>query len=80
MNLFITYPEYGNFSNKAWIPGTPGSYDSLESLHDQLHGLLGSGGHMSVVSDLLSHHAVSAVALRVSHFLNGLGNNFVPVH
>lgn len=53
MNLFITYPEYGNFSNKGWIPGTPGSYDSLESLHDQLHGLLGSGGHMSIVSDPL---------------------------
>lgn len=53
MNLFVTYPQYGNFSNKGWIPGTPGSYDSLESLHDQLHGLLGSGGHMSVVSDRL---------------------------
>ena len=49
-NLFTAYPEYTNFSNKAWIPnGDGGNYDSIESVHDQIHGLVGSGGHMSRV-------------------------------
>ncbi|KAI9810350.1 MAG: hypothetical protein M1827_006317 [Pycnora praestabilis] len=48
-NLFTAYPQYQNFSNKAWIPSDGGNYDSIESLHDQLHGLLGSGGHMAIV-------------------------------
>ena len=28
----------------------PGSYDSLESLHDAIHGLIGNGGHFTYVS------------------------------
>ncbi|KAI9835969.1 MAG: hypothetical protein M1837_003559 [Sclerophora amabilis] len=48
-NLFTSYPNYTNFSNKGWIPNDGGNYDSLESLHDQIHGLVGSGGHMGSV-------------------------------
>jgi len=47
MNLLEAYPQYSQFSNEAWYPNSPGTYDSLESLHDQLHGLIGNGGHMS---------------------------------
>ena len=51
MNLLEAYPTYQRFSNKAWIPNSPGAYDSLESLHDQIHGLVGgNGGDMSYVS------------------------------
>ncbi len=51
MNLLEAYPSYTNFSNKAWYPESPGSYDSLESLHDQIHGIVGTnGGHMAYVS------------------------------
>ena len=46
-NLFTDYPEYTYFSNKSWYPDSTGNYDSLESVHDQIHGLV--GGHMAVV-------------------------------
>lgn len=49
-NLFTNYPDYTTFSNEAWIPAnnTEG-YDSIESIHDQIHGLTGSGGHMTYI-------------------------------
>jgi tyrosinase len=47
--LFTSYSEYANFSNEAWYPNDGNSYDSLESVHDQIHGLVGSGGHMSYI-------------------------------
>ncbi|KAL8908400.1 MAG: hypothetical protein Q9207_000819 [Kuettlingeria erythrocarpa] len=48
MNLLQAYPRFANFSNSAWTPESPG-YDSLESLHNQIHGLIGNGGHMSII-------------------------------
>ncbi|KAL8800820.1 MAG: hypothetical protein Q9200_007127 [Gallowayella weberi] len=48
MNLLQAYPKFVNFSNSAWTPNSPG-YDSLESLHNQIHGLIGNGGHMAVI-------------------------------
>lgn len=48
MNLLQAYPRFANFSNSAWTPNSPG-YDSLESLHNQIHGLVGNGGHMAVI-------------------------------
>lgn len=49
-NLFTNYHDYATFSNEAWIPSNnPNGYDSIESIHDQVHGLSGSGGHMSYV-------------------------------
>lgn len=49
-NLFVNFKNYTTFSNEAWIPsGSSADYDSIESLHDLIHGLTGSGGHMSYV-------------------------------
>ncbi|KAL8679857.1 MAG: hypothetical protein Q9186_003877 [Xanthomendoza sp. 1 TL-2023] len=48
MNLLQAYPRFANFSNSAWTPNALG-YDSLESLHNQIHGLIGNGGHMAVI-------------------------------
>ncbi|KAL8704173.1 MAG: hypothetical protein Q9201_002671 [Fulgogasparrea decipioides] len=48
MNLLQAYPRFTNFSNSAWTPNSPG-YDSLESLHNQIHGLVGNGGHMAII-------------------------------
>lgn len=54
MNLLENYPTYSHFSNEAWYPDDAGSYDSLESLHDQIHGLVGTnGGHMAYVGNSL---------------------------
>ena len=44
------YNDYTTFSNEAWIADdNPAGYDSLESIHDQIHGLTGSGGHMTYI-------------------------------
>ncbi|KAK6610608.1 hypothetical protein H4I96_02206 [Botrytis cinerea] len=49
-NLFTNYHDYSTFSNEAWITASsPGDFDSIESLHDQIHGLTGSGGHMAYI-------------------------------
>lgn len=60
MNLLEAYPNYMNFSNKAWITNSANAYDSLESIHDQLHGQIGmNSGHMGYVSsnsDFQNHH------------------------
>ncbi len=50
-NLFTAYTNYTEFASKAWFPNDGGNYDSVESVHDQIHGLVGNGGHMSYVSD-----------------------------
>jgi tyrosinase len=51
-NLFTAYNNYTEFSSKAWFPSDGGNYDSIESVHDQIHGLTGNGGHMGYVSRL----------------------------
>ena len=56
-NLFATYNNYTTFSNSGWIfnlfgfEGTEdySSYDSIESIHDLIHGVTGDGGHMQIV-------------------------------
>lgn len=56
-NLFATYNNYTTFSNSGWIfnlfgfEGTDdiSSYDSIESIHDLIHGVTGDGGHMQIV-------------------------------
>ncbi|KAL5320201.1 hypothetical protein ACEPPN_011002 [Leptodophora sp. 'Broadleaf-Isolate-01'] len=48
--LLTMYKDYTTFSNEAWISSdNPAGYDSLESIHDQIHGLTGSGGHMTYI-------------------------------
>ena len=49
MNILQVLNKFEQFGNSGWIPNSPGSYDSLESLHDQIHGLIGNGGHMAIV-------------------------------
>ena len=49
MNILQQLYKFEHFGNEGWIPNSPGSYDSLESLHDQIHGLVGNGGHMAIV-------------------------------
>lgn len=45
------YKDYTTFSNEAWISEiNPAGYDSIESIHDQIHGLTGSGGHMTYIN------------------------------
>ncbi|KAI9835270.1 MAG: hypothetical protein M1819_002414 [Sarea resinae] len=46
-NLFTNYDMFNNFSNEAWIPdgGQYPKYDSVESIHDQVHGLIGGSGN-----------------------------------
>jgi hypothetical protein len=47
------YPNFNQFGNSAWIPTAgAGSYDSLESVHDQIHGTVGGTnyGDMSVIA------------------------------
>lgn len=64
-NLLTNYPNYAKFSNEAWIPNpNPNNYDSIESVHDTIHGLVGSGGHMSWITYsafdpvFMLHHAM----------------------
>ena len=40
-NLFTNYHSYQCFSNEAWFNSSndPNGYDSIESVHDQIHGL-----------------------------------------
>ncbi|OAA61176.1 putative domain, di-copper centre [Niveomyces insectorum RCEF 264] len=52
-NLFANYHNYSTFGNEAWIPAVSSSsspdnaFDSLESLHDTIHTLVGLQGHMT---------------------------------
>ncbi|OLN94326.1 Tyrosinase 1 [Colletotrichum chlorophyti] len=46
-NLLSNYKDYGPFSNKYWGTATNQSqYDSVESLHDAMHVLVGNRGHL----------------------------------
>lgn len=48
-NLFSNYGNYTIFSNEGWAADTS-KYDSLESLHDNIHAMLGGqDGHMTIV-------------------------------
>ena len=49
-NLFTAYDNYTRVSNNAWFLSDGGDFDSMESVHDQIHGLVGNDGHMSYVS------------------------------
>jgi tyrosinase len=52
-NIFTGMSNFSEFGNEAWIPnGGAGTYDSLESIHDQIHGIVGGSnyGDMSVIA------------------------------
>ncbi|KAF2664571.1 Di-copper centre-containing protein [Microthyrium microscopicum] len=51
-NLFTGNSNFTEVSNEAWVANAgPGSYDSFESIHDQIHGTIGGGnyGDMTVI-------------------------------
>ncbi|KUJ18454.1 Di-copper centre-containing protein [Mollisia scopiformis] len=80
--LLTNYHDYTTFSNEAWIKDTdPSSYDSIESIHDQIHGLVGSGGHMMYIDysafdpTFWLHHAMIDRCFAMWQILNP--NSFV---
>lgn len=46
-NLFTSYSNFSQFGNEAWITSSTPNADSLESLHDAIHSITGSNGHMT---------------------------------
>ena len=46
-DLFTNYRDYNQFSNAAWIEDNLEGADSAESVHNVIHGIVGSGGHMT---------------------------------
>lgn len=47
-NLFTFYGNYSEFSTESYnFGGEFKNADSLESIHDVIHGATGSGGHMT---------------------------------
>ncbi|KXL44734.1 hypothetical protein M433DRAFT_166430 [Acidomyces richmondensis BFW] len=46
-NLFTHYNNFTEFGNEAWIHPGISNADSLESIHDVIHSLTGSNGHMT---------------------------------
>lgn len=45
-NLLTFYSNFTQFSNEAWY-GDQENIDSIEALHDLIHGITGKSGHMS---------------------------------
>ncbi|KAK6539639.1 hypothetical protein TWF694_009845 [Orbilia ellipsospora] len=48
-NILNYERNYNIFSNKAWDGGNSDNQDSIESIHDSVHGIVGGNGHMAVV-------------------------------
>lgn len=46
-NIFTSYDNFTQFGNEAWAVGDIEHPDSIESLHDGIHGITGSNGHMT---------------------------------
>ena len=72
MNILQVYWKFEHFGNEGWIPNSPGSYDSLESLHDQIHGLVGNGGHMAIVSSTATYFRSTFLRLTLNVALDRL--------
>jgi tyrosinase len=52
-NVLTGMSNFSQFGNAAWMLGSgAGSYDSLESIHDQVHGVVGGTnyGDMTVIA------------------------------
>ncbi|KXT05280.1 hypothetical protein AC579_8065 [Pseudocercospora musae] len=45
-NMLVYYNNFTQFSNEAWIQDHSKA-DSIEAIHDTLHGIIGSNGHMT---------------------------------
>ena len=49
-SLFTTYDDFRAFGSNAWTRSNNQDADSLEGVHDTVHGLVGSGGQMNFPS------------------------------
>ena len=50
-NLLTQVHDWFPFSHDGTKPGQPPAhYDSIESIHNEIHGLAGKNGHMGVVA------------------------------
>jgi tyrosinase len=48
--LLLSYRNFDAFSFNQWDPNTnPGSFGSLEDIHNEIHDRVGGGGHMSAL-------------------------------
>ena len=47
-NLLTTYDDFRAFGSNAWTQSNNQDADSLEGVHDTVHGLVGGGGHMNL--------------------------------
>lgn len=47
--LIAAQSDYAPFSNTGFSDGRGGRYDSVENIHNSIHGLVGNGGHMGSV-------------------------------
>jgi len=62
-NLFTNYNNYTRFATEAWTHEIANA-DSLESLHDAIHSIVGSNGHMTYLDysaydpSFFLHHAM----------------------
>ncbi len=79
-NVLTTYHSYQYFSNEAWFNASnnPKGYDSIESIHDQIHGLTGSGGHMSVSAGTEAYLFFSIPDLQ--RFCNAINHHSINLH
>jgi tyrosinase len=75
-NLFTTSHNFTEFGNEAWMnPGIQNA-DSLESLHDAIHSITGSNGHMTYLDYsaydpiFFLHHAMIDRCLALWQALN----------
>src|SRR6201996_471457 len=63
-NLFTNYNNFTEFGNEAWMRPSAQNADSLESIHDAIHGIVGSNGHMTYLDysaydpSFFLHHAM----------------------
>ncbi|WPH00294.1 Di-copper centre-containing protein [Acrodontium crateriforme] len=46
-NLFTNYNNFTQFGNEAWMAQGNSNADSIESIHDAIHSIVGTRGHMS---------------------------------
>jgi tyrosinase len=87
--LIARQTDYGAFSTTAWpADRRNGSYDSLESIHNQMHALVGGLGHMGFIPYssfdpiFFMHHAnvdrLMAIfqAINPSSYVTPLGNDY----
>ncbi|KAI9855691.1 MAG: hypothetical protein M1824_005924, partial [Vezdaea acicularis] len=47
--LLSQQTDYAPFSNKGYTDSRGQTFDSIESIHDTIHALVGNGGHMGIV-------------------------------